>query len=309
MTVAVLLLALVVDLAFGDPPNRFHPVAWLGHALARGQRRLGRGSPAALLLGGALVTLGGAAVAALVALLVEAVARGLGPLGLVLEALALACLVSLRGLAAAARRVAEALELGDLAAARALLGRDLVSRPTAGLDAGQVASAAVESVAENLTDSLLAPACFFLVLGLPGAAVYRAINTADAMFGYREGTLERFGKVAARLDDLLNLLPARLGGCAIVAGAPLAGGSARRALAVMWRDHRLTASPNAGWTMAAMAGALGVALEKPGAYRLGDGPPPRTADIARAIRVVAWASALGCLVLIAIAGIVAGILA
>ena len=251
------------------------------------------------------MTVGAAALAALGGGLVDAMARWLGPLGLVLEALALACLFSLRGLAAAARRVAAALEGGELDAARALLGRDLVSRPTAGLDAGHVASATIESVAENLTDSFLAPACCFLVAGLPGVAAYRAINTADAMFGYREGALEHFGKVAARLDDLLNLLPARLAGSALVAGAALAGERARRALAVMRRDRRLTASPNAGWTMAAMAGALGVVLEKPGAYRLGEGSLPSAGDVARSIRVFGLASAVGGLAVIIALGIAA----
>ena len=304
MTLAVLLLAVALDLAFGDPPNRFHPVAWLGRALAVGRRLLCRGSPPALLFGGALLTVG---VAALAGALVETMAQRLGPFGLVLEALALACLVSLRGLAAAARRVAAALERGELDAARALVGRDLVSRPTAALDAGQVASATVESVAENLTDSFLAPACFFLVGGLPGVAAYRALNTADAMFGYREGALEHFGKVAARLDDLANLLPARLAGSAIVAGAALAGERACLALTVMRRDRRLTASPNAGWTMAPMAGALGVALDKPGAYRLGEGSLPSAGDIMRSLRVFAWASAVGALTLAAAFGVVARI--
>lgn len=293
MTVAVLVGAIALDLALGDPPNRFHPVAWLGGALATGRRLLCRGSPAALLAGGTLVVAGVAALAGLAARLLEGLALELGPAGVLLESLALAQLVSLRGLAAAARRVAGALERGDLDAARLAVGRDLVSRSTSGLDAGQVASAAVESVAENLTDSFLAPVCFFLAFGLPGVAVYRAVNTADAMLGYRHGALEHFGKAAARLDDLLNLLPARLAGCAIVAGAALAGGSSRRARAVLWRDRRRTTSPNAGWTMAAMAGALGVALEKPGAYRLGDGPPPSAADIERAIRVLGAASAVG----------------
>jgi adenosylcobinamide-phosphate synthase len=305
VTVAVLLFAVVLDRAFGDPPNRFHPVAWLGRALAVGQRLLCRGSPPALLFGGALLTVG---VAALAGALVETMAQRLGPFGLVLEALALACLVSLRGLAAAARRVAAALERGELDAARALVGRDLVSRPTAALDAGQVASATVESVAENLTDSFLAPACFFLVGGLPGVAAYRALNTADAMFGYREGALEHFGKVAARLDDLANLLPARLAGSAIVAGAALAGERACLALTVMRRDRRLTASPNAGWTMAPMAGALGVALDKPGAYRLGEGSLPSAGDIMRSLRVFAWASAVGALTLAAAFGVAAGII-
>ncbi len=202
-----------------------------------------------------------------------------------MEALALTCLLSLRGLAAAARRVAKALARGDLSGARAAVGRDLVSRPTAALDAGQVASATIESVAENLTDAFLAPVCFFLAFGLAGAAVYRAVNTADAMFGYREGTFEHFGKVAARLDDVLNWIPARLAGWSLVAGAALAGESAARAASVMRRDRARTASPNAGWTIAAMAGALGLTLEKPGGYRLGDGPLPTVDDIRRALRV------------------------
>src|SRR5206468_3652092 len=192
---------------------------------------------------------------------------------------------------AAARRVATHLRRGDRPAARASVGHDLVSRRTDALDSPRVASAAVESVAENLTDAFVAPACFYLVFGLAGAAVYRAVNTADAMFGYREGPLEHFGKVAARLDDALNFLPARLAGWAVVVAGVLAGGRGSGALAVMRRDRRRTASPNAGWTMAAMAGALGVTLEKPGAYRLGAGPLPDPETIDRACRVLALANA------------------
>ena len=290
--VAVLLLAVALDLALGDPPNCVHPVAWLGRALGAGGRALRRGGPAALLLGGALTALGAAVLAGLGGHVVGALAARLEGLGALVEALGLACLLSLRSLAAAALGVKAALAASDLAAARAAVGRHLVSRPTATLDAGHVASATIESVAENLTDAFVAPVCFYLAFGLPGAAVYRAINTADAMFGYREGTLEYFGKVGARLDDLFNLAPARLAGWAIVAGARLAGESAARAAGVMLHDRRRTASPNAGFTMSAMAGALGVTLEKPGAYRLGRGPLPAAEDIARSIRVFAAASAV-----------------
>src|SRR5438128_12529502 len=222
-------------------------------------------------------------------------------LGLALEAVALASLLSVRELAAAARRVATHLRRRDLAAARASVGRDLVGRRTDTLDPGRVASAAVESVAENLTDAFVAPACFFLVFGLAGAAVYRAVNTADAMLGYREGPLEHFGKVAARLDDALSFLPARLAGWAVVVASALAGERARGALAVMRRHRRRTASPNAGWTMAAMAAALGVTLEKPGAYRLGAGPLPDPQTIARACRVLALAVAVSGAAMVAAA--------
>jgi adenosylcobinamide-phosphate synthase len=188
--------------------------------------------------------------------------------------------------------VAAPLAAGDLDAARAAVGLHLVSRPTATLAPEEVASAGVESVAENLTDTFVAPVCLYLVFGLPGAAAYRAVNTADAMIGYREGAFEWFGKVAARLDDALNFVPARAAALGLVGGAVLAREDARGAWRVLRRDGALTASPNAGRTMAAMAGALGLTLAKRGAYRLGDGRPPGASDVARAVRVFAWAAGL-----------------
>jgi adenosylcobinamide-phosphate synthase len=177
----------------------------------------------------------------------------------------------------------------------------LVSRPTDGLDAPAVASAAIESLAENLTDGLVAPVCFYVVgalLGGTGAGLalawaYRAVNTADAMIGYRRDELEYLGRATARTDDALNYVPARLAAATIVAGAWLARRSRAGAARVWRRDGARTESPNAGQTMAAMAGALGVTLEKPGHYRLGDGPPPDPDAIDRAMGVARWAAALG----------------
>jgi adenosylcobinamide-phosphate synthase len=221
----------------------------------------------------------------------------MGMAGVLVDALALKTTVSLRALAGAARQVARALERRDLGAARDAVGIHLVSRPTAALDESHIASAAIESVAENLTDSIIAPSFFFLACGLPGAFAYRAINTADAMIGYRAGLLEHFGKVAARLDDVLNFMAARMAALAIVIAAGLIGRDARGALTTMWRHHGRTASPNAGWTMAAMAGALGVSLEKPGAYHLGAGRFPDAGDIEAAIKVMTAASAISLIVL------------
>ena len=273
--------------------------------LAAGRRLLCRGSPAALLAGGAALTIGAAIAAGLAAALASALATRLGPAGILLEALALTCLLSLRGLVTAARAVAADLDRGDLSTARRTVAYHLVSRSATTLDEGHVASAAIESVAENFTDGLLAPACCYLVGGLAWAAVYRAVNTADSMFGYRGGVLEYFGKTAARLDDLLNLIPARIAALSLVAGAALAGESARGAVAILRRDRGRTQSPNAGWTMAAMAGALAVVLEKPGAYRLGDGALPVAADIERALRVLR-AAAVVSLVLTAAAVLTGG---
>lgn len=292
---AVVGLALALDLAFGDPPNRWHPVAWIGSALGAGRRRLEHGGPGALLLRGALLTLGVAAVAGLVGWGIAALSTHAGALSVIVEGVALKSLMSLRDLLGAASAVGVALKEGKLESGRRLVGHHLVSRPTGRLDEHGVASAAIESVAENLTDAVVAPVLFYVALGLPGAAVYRVLNTADAMIGYRDGTLEWFGKVAARLDDVFNWLPSRLAGAALALAAAFAGGHARAAWSAMCAQHAVTSSPNAGWTMAAMAGALGVTLEKPGTYVLGDGPRPGPGDVARSVRIVRVA-ALGATV-------------
>lgn len=267
-------------------------MAWIGRALGWGRATFAAGSPRRLLIAGAAVTLSVVALATAAALALIGVTSALGWLGIVVEALVLKSMLSLRGLARSALAVRGALDRVDLGAARAAVGRDLVSRPTATLDAGQLASATVESLAENLTDAFLAPLLFFLAFGLPGAVAYRVINTADAMIGYREGALLYFGRVAARLDDVLNLIPARLAALSLVAAAAIAGADSRRAFTTMRRDHARTASPNAGWTMSAMAGALGVTLAKPGAYHLGAGRVPAPADVASAVRLMATAAAL-----------------
>jgi adenosylcobinamide-phosphate synthase len=198
VSAVVLAAALALDLLLGDPPNRWHPVAWIGHLIAGARRRFARGTPFALLLAGGVVTIGVAVLAAVAGVIVARAADRLGIAGIALEAAALSCCLSIRGLWRAASGIAAALDRGDLATARTMLGFHLVSRPTVDLTTGEVAAATVESVAENLTDSVVAPALMYLVFGLSGAALYRAVNTADAMIGYREGVLEHFGKLAAR---------------------------------------------------------------------------------------------------------------
>jgi adenosylcobinamide-phosphate synthase len=292
VSAVVLAAALALDLALGDPPNRWHPVAWLGTLIAAARRRLAHGAPLRLLLAGGAVTVGVTVLAAVAGVLVVRVAGWLGVAGIALEAAALSCCLSVRGLWRAAAGIASAVDAGDLAKARTMVGFHLVSRPTADLATGEVVAATVESVAENLTDSIVAPALMYLVFGLPGAAVYRAVNTADAMIGYRDGVLEHFGKLAARADDLLNIVPARLAALAIVVAAAITRAAPVRAWSIMWRDRARTASPNAGWTMSAMAGALGVRLEKRGAYVLGDGELPAAREIRRSLAIMAVAATL-----------------
>ena len=149
-------------------------------------------------------------------------------------------------------------------------------------------------MAENFTDSFIAPLLAFALGGLPLAWAYRFVNTADAMIGYHTERYEYLGKFAARLDDVLNWIPARLSGLLIVFASPFINGSLKKTWQVMIQEHRHTASPNAGWTIAAAAGALGVTLEKIGHYRLGGGAPlPDPKTIARARQLIVIASILG----------------
>ncbi|MGD0247779.1 MAG: adenosylcobinamide-phosphate synthase CbiB [Candidatus Limnocylindrales bacterium] len=282
----VLVASLAIDLALGEMPESGHPVVLAGRAVgslagrpsARPGRDLARGIVAVLLP---------TAIAWFVGRRVEQRARG--PLGFVASVWLFKSAFSLRALVDAADRVADALEADDLGAARAALPW-LVSRPVSTLDRAHIASAAVESLAENLADSYVAPICAYALGGLPAALAYRTVNTADAMIGYRDER-EFQGKPAARLDDLINFVPARLTALSLVVAAGLTSGSAVPALGTALREARQTASPNAGWPMAAMAGALGIWLEKPSTYRLGSGRAPGAPDIraARSLALVAAA--------------------
>ncbi|MEW6269248.1 MAG: cobalamin biosynthesis protein [Thermodesulfobacteriota bacterium] len=297
---AALLLALAWDLMLGEPPARVHPVVWMGRVVAAAVRWAPSGRPRLELAYGAALALVVPGAVALAAYALLALLARAPLLRLVAEAWALKSAFALRALGDAARVVQGELERSDLAAARRDL-RSLCSRDASVLDEGELAAATVESVAENASDSFVAPLLAYVALGLPGALLYRAVNTLDAMVGYH-GRFEHLGKASARLDDLLNLVPARLTAALLLLAAWLARRDVRSARAVLVRDARRTESPNAGWPMAAMAGALGVALEKAGHYRLGDAREPVTvATIAEAWRLTLAASAAAAL--LAVAGI------
>jgi adenosylcobinamide-phosphate synthase len=186
-----------------------------------------------------------------------------------LHAVTLKCCFGIRSLNRAAISVWECLEKENDSAARQQLAYHLVSRDVEHLSASEISAATIESVSENTSDSVVAPLFFYVIAGLPGALVYRLVNTCDAMLGYRTPQLEWMGKAAARTDDLLNLIPARItAGLMIIASIP-SPAVATRAWRTWRQDSRRTASPNAGHPMSAAAGALGVCLEKPDHYRLG----------------------------------------
>ncbi|KAJ1617634.1 cobalamin biosynthesis CobD/CbiB [Pavlovales sp. CCMP2436] len=283
--VRVLLAAVAWDRFLGEPPLSVHPVMLLGHAITAALRRTPErvlaSPPLGLAAGGALVMgllcVTGACVTLLVAgsrAATEALAGGACGAAarfgtFALEALLLKSALSLQLLCNVPAQMCKLLERGQLAAARTQLSW-LCSRDPAALDGEALAGATLESLAENLSDGFVAPLFWFLIGGPAGALVYRAANTLDSRVGYR-GRFEWFGKVAARLDDALNLLPARLTALLLViAAAAVPGCDGRLGLRVAWRDCERCASPNAGWPMGAMAGLLGVRLEKAGEYQLGD---------------------------------------
>lgn len=290
----IIALSLLLDLLLGDPPNRYHPVAWMGRAIGAATRRrpvTGRALPLAR---GAAVAVGGSLAVAAVGRACESAAGRLPPLlSLPAQAAVLKTTVSARGLAAAALAVQAALASGDLAEARRLLSWHLVSRDTSSLDEAAVAAATIESVAENTSDGVVAALLFYAVGGLPAAAAYRFVNTCDAMLGYRDPAREWLGKAPARLDDLANLVPARATALLLLAAAALLGEDHRLGRHILRRDHGLTSSPNAGYPMSAVAGALGVELEKRDHYRLGKGlARPQAGDIGRSVRLMYGAVAL-----------------
>jgi adenosylcobinamide-phosphate synthase len=287
----ILFLALTFDLLLGDPPNRFHPTAWMGNLIRFLLRFRPYGNSTSEFLYGIFILFLGISLS---------VGAGFGVLYLasflplwaeiLLQGIFLKLTLSLRGLNRAAKEVQTALESQDLPEARRLLSWHLVSRDTSQLNEAQVSAAAIESVAENASDGIIAPLFFYAVGGLPAAFAYRFVNTADSMLGYRDVEREWLGKFPARFDDLLNFIPARLTGLFIMISAPFCSASFQGAWKIMRRDAGQTASPNAGIPMSAMAGALNVELEKIDHYKLGKGlHKPIPTDIAQS-RYILFAS-------------------
>jgi len=298
---------MLAELAFGYPESLLaaigHPVTWMGRLIAALERALNPAPHAdghARRAAGALALLILLIVVGAIAVFVQ---RGLFllPLGTFLSALLASSLIAQRSLHRHVGAVASALEQGGVEAAR-LAVANIVGRDTAALDGAGVARAAIESLAENFSDAVVAPVFWLVIAGLPGAALYKAINTADSMIGHRNTRYAAFGWASARLDDLVNLPASRLAALLLIAAAALSGdaspGDAWRAI---WHDAPRHRSPNAGYPEAAMAGALGLALAGPRVYGgvrvddavMGEGRRDAgAADIRRALALYRWADGL-----------------
>lgn len=294
--------ALVVDGLFGEPPVDVHPVVLMGRAISFYEKR------ALALKGGLRQKLAGLVLAASLPALVFALSRGLlalvpGRLRALAEVLLLSTTVSMRGLGEAATAVSRELEDGTLEGARARVG-EFVGRDTAEMSAGEVARAAVESVAENASDGVVAPMLYGFFAGAPGALAYKAVNTLDSMVGHQTPVHGDLGLVPAHLDDWANLVPSRL--------TALAASAVSRRFRHAWEISRShgprTKSPNAGWAEASFAASLGLALGGTNSYggvrregpTLGVGRPPEARDIARAVSLMGRVCALMLLVFLGV---------
>ena len=274
MAAPLTLLALLIEITIGYPDRLArsigHPVTWMGRLISWLEERLNRGAnPEARRRWGAVTMLVLLLVVGVVAFLIEW-GLLLLPFGMIVLALVASTLLSQRSLFVHVAGVADALDEGGVAAGREAVAH-LVGRDTAELDEAGVARAAIETLAENFSDGVVAPSLWMVITGLPGAALYKAINTADSMIGHRNERYRDFGRTAAQLDDLVNLPASRLSAFLVIAAAYFTkGASASAALHAMRWDASRHDSPNAGYPEAAMAGALGLSLGGPRSY---DGAP------------------------------------
>ncbi len=300
--VLVLILAVAIDLVAGEMPNTAHPVVWLGTLIHRISGWCERTDRRYHRICGLVLVLICVSCACLAGVLLTLLAERHSLIGIVLMAYFLKSTFSIRSLVSSSNLIYRDLSANDIKSARKDLIA-LVSRDAGGLDEPKIASAAIESTAENYVDSILSPILYFAVFGLPGALVYKAVNTLDSMVGYKNERFCAIGFASAKLDDIANWIPARLSVLFIL--LPSFRFSPGSALRVCLRDHALPPSPNSGYSMAMVAGALGCRLEKPGSYVLGgEYPDPSLHHILHANWIVLLASFLSVAVAVVAVAVV-----
>jgi adenosylcobinamide-phosphate synthase len=280
-------LAFLIDVVFGEFPDRFHPTVWIGNVIAFLKPKIKSGKPRTEKINGVLLCL-------FVILLFAVPVYGLlfairqffgwAPY-IIVSAILLKTTFAIKCMRRYTVPIAVALRDKDVDKARKGLYY-IVRRDPAKLNERQIASAAVESIAESTTDGITSPFFFFALFGVPGAFAFRVVNTLDSMVGYRDREHANIGWFSANLDTIANYIPARLTAILMVAAAALLGEDGRESWRILQRDKSKTKSVNAGWTMSAMAGALNIQLEKPEYYALGDEGDISPAHIRKALRIM-----------------------
>jgi len=274
-SISVLLFAFVIDLAFGDPKSKFHPTAWIGRLISKLVPLAKNNSNYIEKLGGILLVL---SVSSVVGFSIIMLDLGINLItidyvhllaSIVVGGLILKTTIAIKGMENHAIQVMAALEQDNIDSARNHLSM-IVKRNTKNLDKNHVYSGVIESISENTVDGITAPLFYYGLFGIVGALVYRVINTVDSMVGYKNNIFKNIGWFGANCDNVLNYLPSRITALVMVFSAMMLGHNWRNSYQIMIRDGKKTQSPNAGYPMAAIAGALETRFEKINHYSLGD---------------------------------------
>jgi adenosylcobinamide-phosphate synthase len=273
--ILIIVGAVILDIAFGDPKSKFHPTAWVGYIIARLVPLIKEKTSTVEKLGGVCITLCTTTLVAIVLISYELFTKNLLDIistiiVILLGSLLLKTTIAIRGLERHGMFVMDALSKNNLEDARQRLSM-LVKRNTKNLDRNHIVSGVLESTSENIVDGVTGPLFYFALFGLPGAFVYRTVNTIDSMVGYQNTLFRNIGWFGANCDKILNYLPARITAYVMILAAAFIGADWKNSLTTIRQDGRKTQSINAGYPMAAMAGALGTRFEKIDHYSLGNG--------------------------------------
>jgi adenosylcobinamide-phosphate synthase len=289
----IFILALLIDMVFGEYPDRIHPTIGIGKIIGYLKPKLKSSNPRMEKANGALLAITVMVIVALTVFVLLFFIRQLfGDIPyIIVGAVLFKATFAVKGMGQYTKPIAKALKQNDLAEARKWLPY-IVRRDPNTLNERQVTSAAVESIAESTTDGITAPFFFFAIFGVAGAFAYRVVNTLDSMVGYKNEENRNIGWFSANLDTVTNYIPARLSAYLMVVASYLLRENWRESLRILQRDNAKTVSLNAGWTISAMAGALNTQLEKPGHYALGDDHGITPEHIRRALRVMTLTAVL-----------------
>lgn len=299
-SILVVFFALVLDFAVGDPRNKFHPTAWLGSLIAKLTPHTKNSSENLEKLGGIFIILISSGIVASLMIFLDIGIKLITVdyiyiiISVIVGGVLLKTTIAIKGMEKHALAVVTAMEQNNISSARDNLSM-IVKRNTKNLDKNHVFSGVLESISENTVDGITGPLFYFALFGLPGAFVYRVINTADSMIGYKTDIFKNVGWFGANCDKILNYIPSRLTGFIMILSAMILRNNWRKSYEIMIRDGRKTKSPNAGYPMAAIAGALEAKFEKIDHYSLGDGNVSFTKDhVKSAISIMKVTSILFC---------------
>ena len=278
-SILIIGFAILLDLKFGDPKSKFHPTAWIGSLIARLTPAARNQNHIVEKIGGVMIV---SVTAGIVLIITSGIVYGFSLISDYFVSVIVSVIVggilvkttfAIRGMENHAKAVLDSLDANKLDTARDNLSM-IVKRDTSKLDQNHVISGVLESISENTVDGITGPMFYYAFFGLPGAFVYRVVNTADSMIGYKTNLFKNIGWFAAKCDTVLNFIPSRLTGFMMIIAAALLQNNWKESYKIMVRDGRKTESPNAGYPMAALAGALGTKFEKVDHYQLGNGEIP-----------------------------------